>query len=503
MSELPPEPRLAGARVAVVGLGRENLPLVRFLLAEGARVTAFDRQPAERLGGAAAELRQRDVPLHLGPDYLERLAEGTYDYVVLTPGMRKDLPEVRAAADRGARLVGQMNFFFAFCRAPIVGVTGSSGKSTTTALVGELLAAPGDRPVYVGGNIGRVLIEQVRRIPERAWVVLELSSFQLELLDRSPRVAVVLNVRPNHLDVHGSMEAYAAAKAQIVRHQRPGDVAVLNAADPVVRDMAGLTPGQPYWFLPPAAGADAAGGAAASGVAGAGSGASPGGPPVARWEDRWLVLRRPAGEARVLPADEVPLPGRHNLGNVLAAAAAADACGVPAEAMRAAIRAFRPLEHRLEPVAEVAGVRYVNDSIATAPDRAVAALESFDAPVVLIAGGYDKGVPFDGLAAALLARRVRAVVLVGKAAPAIARAVEEAAARRGAPAPPLLRAASFEEAVERAAAAARPGDVVLLSPACASYDMFRDFEERGRRFKELVAELARRAGVSGAVPPSP
>lgn len=467
------EPSLRGARVAVVGLGRENVPVARFLVNEGAQVTGFDRKERGEFELRAAELERLGVRLHLGSDYLQHLAEERYDLLVLTPGMVKDQSEIRAAVLGGARVAGQMNLFFDVCRAPIVGVTGTSGKSTTTSLIGRILAEQAERPVYVGGNIGHVLIEEVRSIPAHAWVVLELSSFQLELLDRSPHLAVFLNVRPNHLDVHGSMEAYVSAKANILRHQESEDRAVFNADDPTVRMLTAATGAELGWF----------------------SATGQRGPALARAllsateEDGWLVVRRGDTAARVMLADEVPLPGRHNLSNVLAAVAAASLLDVPPTVIRRAVCSFRPLEHRLEPVVERDGVRFVNDSIATTPDRTVASLTSFDGPVVLIAGGYDKGIPYEELGDAAVRHRLRALVLMGQTSTKIEAAIASAAARLGEAPPPFLWVDGLEQAVVEAWRVARRGDVVLLSPASASYGMFADFEERGRHFKQAVARL--------------
>lgn len=458
-----------GRRVAVVGLGRENVPLARYLAARGARITGLDRRQPADLPPPARDLAALGVRLAGGPGYLDVLSSEDFDAVFLTPGMPKDGPEIQAARRRGALITSQTNLFLELCRAPVVGITGSSGKSTTTTLVGRMLMADGRRPVYVGGNIGRALIEQVDRIAPDSWVVLELSSFQLELVERSPHVAVLLNLRPNHLDVHGSMAAYEAAKRRIFAYQRPdaGDVAVLGYDDPVVRAMADSAPARVAFF-----GTDE----------GLGHGAS--------LRDGWVGLADGPRWRPVLPVAEVALPGPHNLLNVLAAVAAAAACGASTEAMRAGVAGFAGLDHRLQVVAEVDGRRFVNDSIATAPDRAAAALESFTGPVVWIAGGYDKGVSFDDLAEVALRRGLRAVVLTGAAAPRIHQALQEAARRLALPLPPVHHAAGFEEAVELAARSAQAGDTVLLSPACASYDAFRDFAERGRRFVSLVEALA-------------
>ncbi|GAB6877446.1 UDP-N-acetylmuramoyl-L-alanine--D-glutamate ligase [Thermaerobacter litoralis] len=473
--------------VAVVGLGRSNRALMRYLLAHGVPVVGCDRQPPDQADPEIRALGEAGVELHLGPDYLRVLTERPFGTVFLTPGMKKDLPEIRAARAAGAHIRGEIDLFLERCRATVVGVTGSAGKTTTTSLIGEGLrraAAPGGplegRPVYVGGNIGRPLIEEVDRIPPEALVVLELSSFQLELCHRAPQVAVYLNLRPNHLDIHGTMEAYAAAKARIVELQPATGWAVLNGDDPAPAGLAPRAPGRVAVF--------AASGRVARRLAEQEAGRRGGPVRAAYLEGDHLVVWDGDRERPVLDARTMILRGAHNRLNALAAILAGWVAGAPPEAMAEAAAAFRGVEHRLELVRELDGVRYYNDSIATAPDRTLAALEAFTEPVVLIAGGYDKGIPFDPLGPAVC-RRARAVVLLGKTAGAIQRVIEEAAAREGR-GPAVRRVGSLEEAVAEARRLARPGDVVLLSPACASYDMFRDYTERGRRFKELVMALA-------------
>jgi UDP-N-acetylmuramoylalanine--D-glutamate ligase len=442
------------ARVLVVGFGLNNRPLVPFLVREGAEVVVADRRrldPAEQAGVPA---------LHwcLGPDYLiEARRWGPYETVYLTPGMQKHRPEIEAFREAGARITCETDLFLARCPAPVIGITGSAGKTTTTTLVGEILKRAGTRPVYVGGNIGVPLLPEIDRITPESWVVMELSSFQLELVERSPHGAAVLNLSENHLDVHGSMAAYAEAKSRIFRFQGTEDWLVLP--DPPIA-----------WFEP--------------------------------WvthhrgrrlsfSDRGPVTRgayladdvlwwQPGGEARpVLPRAEWPLPGAMNLRNALAALAISLAAGAPVEAAREALRTFRGVPHRLEVVAEQDGIRYINDSIATAPDRTLAALEALAGPLVIILGGYDKHLDYTELGRAV-SRRARVVVLVG--------AVREKIRAALLPGPEVVVAETFDEAVRAACRAARPGDTVLLSPAAASYDMFRNFEERGERFRALVRE---------------
>lgn len=466
---------LKNTPVAVVGLGISNRALVRFLARRGALITACDQKGAEEMAGVLDELNPYTVDFSLGPDYLKQLVTKDYRYVFLTPGMKKDLPEIREAAARGAELWSEMRLFFHLCRAPIVGVTGSAGKTTTATLAARMLERGGEN-VYLGGNIGQPLIEMVDSIPAGAVVVLELSSFQLELLDRSPETAVLLNIRPNHLDIHGSMEAYVEAKKRILAFQEKDDNLILNLDDPESLAFATEAAGQTYFFSRRE--------------------------PVSRGcyiRDKWVFFKEEGRDEQVFPVAAVRLRGKHNLENALAASTVAGVMGVPPGAVATALEGFTGVEHRLESVEFINGVEFVNDSIATAPDRTLAALDVFDRPIVLIAGGYDKGIPFDQLGRAAAAR-VKALVLLGATADLIREAVERAAeSATTAPgmnhqqAPEIHRAATLEEAVRKAKDITVPGDVVLFSPACASYDMFRNFEERGRKFKEVVGSMASEA----------
>lgn len=503
--------RFADREVAVVGMGRSNRALCRYLVREGARVTCFDRKTAEDMGEAYRELGSLGVEWSLGEGYLGPLPE--FEWIFLTPGMKKDLPEIRRARERGAVTSCEIGLFLERCRGRVGGVTGSAGKTTTATLAGLMLreSSPG-APVYVGGNIGEVLIEKVDSIPENAAVVLELSSFQLELLTRSPEVGLVLNVRPNHLDIHESYEDYVEAKKRIFRFQAKDDWCVLNLDDPISREMAGEGPGRAAYFtLDPRYAREAlAKGHPAAWLEGADLLMCP---PVRSGEPVHLTVRQ-----------DFLVPGRHNVSNALAAAMLATLLGATPAGIRAAIRSFRGVEHRIELVREFRSVRYYNDSIATAPDRTEALLEAVPGPLVLIMGGYDKGLSFDELAEKIAARGC-SVVTLGKTAPKIEEALERA--YRGAGAgeieadrarvegtgggsqirmneagageargggavarPHAVRAGSLEEAVRLAASAAPPGGSVVLSPACASFDMFTSFEERGARFKELVRGLA-------------
>jgi UDP-N-acetylmuramoylalanine--D-glutamate ligase len=375
------------------------------------------------------------------------------DVVFASPGVPPEHELVQAARSQRIQLSSLVELFFALCPAPILGITGSAGKSTTTSLLGDIFAAAG-RDVFVGGNIGRPLLGKLAQMSRSSWVVMELSSFQLEPLHASPHIALVTNVTPNHLDRHPTMDAYWAAKGQILAHQSPTDWAVLNADDAwtlryrprgrLLRfSLQGVVEGT---YLA---------------------------------EQRLMLLGEP-----LLDIADVPLRGRHNWANVLAAAAAAHTAGIDREPMRAAIRGFKGVAHRLQTVAERDGVRFVDDSIATAPERSIAALQAYDEPLVLVAGGRDKHLPMQEWAT-LITKRVKHVILLGEMSELVADALQAADASYHS----ITRATSMDEAVAEAAGVARSGDVVLLSPGGTSYDMYTDFEERGRDFARAAAEL--------------
>ncbi len=435
----PAPASVRGKRVTVVGLGHfgGGIGVTRWLCGQGARVTVSDRAPAEQLTDALGQIEGLAVTLHLGGHEERDFTEA--DLLVVSPAVPKDLPPIAAAERAGVPRTTELNLFLERCRCRIVGVTGTVGKSTTAAMAGAILARR--FPTHVGGNIGRSLLADLPAIAPDHVVVLEMSSFQLEdvpLVGVSPHVAVVTNLSPNHLDRHGTMAAYAAAKKNIFRYQSPDDVLVLNAACEATAAWAEEAPGRVERFDP--------------------SGAQ----------------------------FELAVPGRHNQANAETAWAAARPFGVRREEAAAALRGFGGLPHRLAFVGERHGVEYYNDSKCTTPEGAIVALEAF-APrrAVVIAGGYDKGAGFERLGEALAAR-AKAVVAMGATREKIIAAIEAA----GAAAPPAVhRAGSLEEAVALAAAAAGPGDVVLLAPACASYDMFTNYERRGEAFAAVVSAL--------------
>jgi UDP-N-acetylmuramoylalanine--D-glutamate ligase len=456
----------AGKRVTIMGLGffGGSIGLARYLVSQGAQVTITDLKPAAELQDSVAALDGLPVRFVLGGHELADFTD--VDMVFASPAVRKDSAYLTAARARGVPIDTEMNLFMRSCRGTIIGVTGSNGKTTTTSLIGAMLRTANPR-TQIGGNIGRSLLPEVETIEPGDPVVLELSSFQLEdlaVVGRSPHIGVLLNLSPNHLDRHGDMETYLAAKMHIFAQQGPADVAILNADDPRLQPLVGQLRGQVRLF---------------SGAHAVEDGAYVEG-------DR-LVVARSGAASEVCRVGEIPLLGAHNVANVLAAMAAADAWGVSPATMRAAIRAFPGVEHRLEHVRTLQGVSFYNDSIATTPTGTQAALAAMQQPVWLIAGGYDKGLPFHALGETI-ARRVKGVFLIGTTAPQIAQAITEARLP-GRDLPAIRVCRDLREAVQAAFGAACPGEVVLLSPACASYDQFRNFVERGRLFKQLVLAL--------------
>ena len=451
---------LKGKRVAVIGIGVSNTPLIKMLLRAGIRVTACDKKPMSAFAGLAEELESLGAKLRLGEDYLEDL---DFEVIFRTPGMRPDLPQLVSALQKGAILTSEMEVFFQVCPCPIIAVTGSDGKTTTTTIIAELLKAAG-RTVYVGGNIGKPLLPDVDGMEPEDIAVLELSSFQLMTMTRSPHIAVVTNLAPNHLDVHRSMEEYIEAKENIFLHQSEGDLLVVNGDNPITCRFAQEAPGRVALFSrqsQPDRGAFL--------------------------RDGVIWVRNDMHERPVLPVADILLPGTHNVENYMAAITALDGL-VPDTVVRDFAKKFAGVEHRIELVRTLNGVRYYNDSIASSPSRTIAGLRSFPQKVILIAGGYDKHIPFDTLGPEITAN-VKELFLTGDTAEKIRTAVEAS--------PDYLPAAlpvhvidGFEEAVLAAHRAARPGDVVILSPACASFDKFKNVMERGAAFKKIIYGLA-------------
>ena len=444
-------------RILVVGLGKSGVASAQFLQARGAKVAVSDSKSPEQLGNEIQALLDSGIAVETG-GHGERTFRAQ-DLIVVSPGVPVDaLPLVQARL-YGVPIIGEIELAARFLQGRIVAITGSNGKTTTTTLTGEILAAAGF-PVVVGGNIGTPAISLVEQTAPQTFVVLEVSSFQLETIQSfRPWISCILNITPDHLDRHRTLEAYIDAKARVFENQGDDDFCVLNADDPAANELTARVHCAVAHF---SRRQEVATGA------------------FERNDRIWF--RNGGVEREILPVEEIALKGAHNLENVLAAVCMASLAGCPAEKIRQAVAAFKAVEHRLEFVAEIAGVHYYNDSKATNVDATIKALESFPANIHLILGGKDKGSDYTVLEG-LLRERVKRVYTIGAAAEKIASQVRQAAE--------IVAAGTLENAVQRAAAAAVPGDVVLLAPACASFDQFQSYEHRGRVFKELVRALAK------------
>jgi UDP-N-acetylmuramoylalanine--D-glutamate ligase len=443
-------------RVLVVGLGKSGVASALFLHEQGARVTVSDAKTEDQLPQAIPQLLDKGIAVETGGH-----GERTFrqqDLIVVSPGVPISVPQLDQARALGIAVIGEVELATRFLEGHIVAITGSNGKTTTTALAGDVIAWGGWESA-VGGNIGTPAIALVGEATSDTYVVLEISSFQLETIQTfHPAIAVVLNVTPDHLDRHGSMEAYVAAKKRIFENQTAADFAILNADDPVCVTLGKSIPSQTRWFSRQkevTAGAFVRQGR--------------------------IFSRDESGEQEIMPVAEIGLKGAHNLENVLAAVCVGMLIPCEPRRIRSAVKEFKAVEHRLEYVATINGVEYYNDSKATNVDATIKALESFPAGIHLILGGKDKGSDYSQLNP-LLRERVRRLYTIGAAAEKIEAHTAGTAE--------TVRAATLDAAVKRAAEAAQPGDVVLLAPACASFDQFENYEQRGRVFKELVQALA-------------
>ena len=447
---------LNNKRVLVVGLGKSGVASALFLRSRGAQVTVSDSKPQEQLSEEIPILLDHGIIIETG-GHGERTFHGQ-DLIVVSPGVPADSPPLVQARALGEPVIGEIELAAQFLPKNIVAITGSNGKTTTTTLTGEIITA-GGYPTRVGGNIGTPAISLVDTARPDSVIVLEVSSFQLETIQTfRPKVAVVLNVTPDHLDRHRTFETYVDAKARIFENQQADDFAVLNADDPVCVALASRTRAQVFWF---------------SRKNEVRQGAFV--------RDGRILFRDPAGQREIMLVSEIPLKGTHNLENVLAAVCAGKLSGCNSEVIAEAVRNFKVVEHRLEYVATIRGVEYYNDSKATNVDATIKALESFPANIHLILGGKDKGSDYTVLND-LLRQRVKRVYTIGAAAQKIESQVKGAAE--------IVHAESLDSAVQRASASAQPGDIVLLAPACASFDQFRNYEHRGKVFKELVQRLS-------------
>ena len=442
--------------VAVIGIGVSNTPLIRLLLDQDIDLTACDKRSREDLGDLGDELEAKGCKLQLGESYLQGLYQ---DVIFRTPGLRPDVPELLAAIERGSVLTSEMEVFFEVCPCPIIAVTGSDGKTTTTTIIAELLKAAGNT-VHVGGNIGNPLLCEADTMKPTDYAVLELSSFQLMTMSRSPHIAVVTNLAPNHLDMHHGMEEYVASKENIFRHQGERDIAVFNLDNDITREQATRAAGKVLQFSrkeEPAEGV------------------------FLRGED--IIVRKDGEERKLMTTADIRIPGVHNVENYMAAIAAVYSL-VPDDVIVKFAREFGGVEHRIEWVRTYRGVKFYNDSIASSPSRCIAGLRSFTQKVILIAGGYDKHIPFDVLGPEIV-EHVKLLVLCGATADKIRAAVENAPDYREG-SPKIIEVTPFEKAVETARDLAEEGDIVTLSPACAAFDQFKNFMVRGRTFKAIV-----------------
>ncbi|HEY9061776.1 MAG TPA: UDP-N-acetylmuramoyl-L-alanine--D-glutamate ligase [Pseudobacteroides sp.] len=449
-------------KIAVLGIGVSNVPLIKYLSSIGVDITAFDKADEQKLGSIVKELDALGVKFSLGENYLESLKG--FDIVFRTPGMRFDLPELLAAKEEGAEITSEMEVFFELCPATIYAVTGSDGKTTTTTLIHKFLTEQGYR-CWLGGNIGNPLLDRIEEIEENHKVVLELSSFQLHTMKRSPNIAVITNISPNHLDVHKSMEEYVEAKKNILNFQDSTDKLIINFDNEITKSLSSEAKGEVVYF---------------SRVNELDNGAL--------MKDDNLVYRKNGIDTIIVSAHEIVIPGVHNVENYLAAIAAV-IDDVKPSVMKRVATTFKGVEHRIELVREIEGVKFYNDSIASSPTRTIAGLNSFKQKVILIAGGYDKKIPYDCLGE-IIADKVKGLVLIGQTGKKIDKALKDEIERTGKGSDiPVVYCETLEDAVNSASKQAKTGDIVILSPASASFDMFKNFAERGEMFKEIVNGL--------------
>lgn len=448
---------LQGKTVAVIGIGVSNRPLIELLAARGISVTARDRQQRQALGDYAGHLEAMGCRLCLGEEYLDGLNE---DVIFRTPGMRPDVPELAAAVARGSTLTSEMEVFFEVCPCPIIAVTGSDGKTTTTTIIAELLRSAG-KTVHLGGNIGHPLLAETPSIQPEDVAVLELSSFQLMTMGRSPHIAVITNLSPNHLDVHKDFVEYITAKENIFTHQNAQDIAVFNADNSITAQQAERALGRARLFSRKNEVED--------GVF---------------LRDGKIIARHGGQERVVMNREDIRLPGEHNVENYLAAIAAVDGM-VSDDRIAAFARSFGGVEHRIELIRTLDGVRWYNDSIASSPSRTIAGLRAFPEKVILIAGGKDKGISYAELGP-VVNDHVKLLLLCGATAGVIRESVEQAENYQGLE---IIDVADYHQAAQIARERAVEGDVVILSPASTSFDRFKNFMERGKAFKEVVNGL--------------
>lgn len=453
---------LANKKIGIIGLGVSHYDLVSYFLSKGLDVTVLDKREQSDLGDDYNTLTEKGAKFILGSDYLDRLTE--FDIVFRTPGMYFLSERLQYAKNSGVIVTSEMEVFFALCNCKIYAVTGSDGKTTTTTLIGEMLSRAGKR-VHIGGNIGRAMLPIIEEIKDTDVCVIELSSFQLISMRSSPNVAVITNIAPNHLDVHKDMDEYVNAKINIIAHQNAFSRTVLNLDNEATARLYKMVRGDLTFF-------------SRRQISFNGAFVD---------SDGVLCYNRYGKIQKILHQSEILLPGMHNVENYLAAITAVKDDDVSDEDIRAVAKTFGGVEHRIEYVKTVDGVQYYNDSIATSPTRTIAGLNSFDKKLIIIAGGYDKKIPYDKLGP-VLCDRVKKLILLGATADKIEAAVK-GSKNYSADEIEIIRVETLEQAVQTAKEKASDGDIVSLSPASASFDLYKNFEERGNHFKRLVNEL--------------
>lgn len=440
---------IKGKNVSVIGIGISNRPTIKYLVSLGACVTAYDKKTEDKLGDIAQELKAMGVNLVLGDNYMDNLSG---DIIFKTPGMRCDHPAILKACEQGSIITSEMEVFFEICPANIIAVTGSDGKTTTTTLIYTMLKEAGYN-TYVGGNIGTPLMTKAEEMKESDYVVLELSSFQLHTMKKSPHIAVITNITPNHLDWHTDYQEYIDSKKNIMLNQTKGDILVANSGNEEARKIGEEAKGEWRSF---SSKVDA----------------------LVHLENDTIFY----GDEEILNINDIKIPGTHNVENYMTAIAAVHDL-VDKDVINKVAKDFGGVPHRIELVRELDGVKYYNSSIDSSPNRTKNTLNTFEEPVVLIAGGKDKGIPYDEIGEPI-AKHVKALILIG----ATSKVIDEAVKKTGAIIPTFF-VNTYNEAVEKARTSAAPGDVVVLSSASTSFDMFNNFEERGNLFKELVNKL--------------
>jgi UDP-N-acetylmuramoylalanine--D-glutamate ligase len=452
---------IKGKKVAVIGIGVSNTPLIKYLIKLDVKITAFDKKTPEQLDETYTELKNLGVNFSLGEKYLTNLAG--FDIIYKTPGIRHDLPEIILAQSNGAVLTSEMEVFFDLCPAQIIAVTGSDGKTTTTTLIHKILTQEGYK-CWLGGNIGTPLLDKIDEIQPDDKIVLELSSFQLQTMSKSANIAVITNIAPNHLDIHSSMDEYIQAKKNIYAFQSSKETLIVNYDNQITREIGESHSGRVIYF------------SRKKDIEGI----------IIRHNK--IIVNFDNKPIEIMDSNDILIPGVHNQENYLAAIAAIYNMVKP-ESIAAVAKTFKGVAYRNELVRELNQVRFYNDSIASSPTRTRATLYSYDQKVILIAGGYDKHIPYD-IIGVPIQEKVKGLVLMGKTGPRIKEAYLEACKLHNTePNIPIFEVSSMKEAVETAYKNSQPGDIITLSPASASFDMFRNFEEKGNYYNQIVNQL--------------